>query len=247
MLGDEGHREMVDQLEQLTAKLEKPSAIIVISAHWEENRPTITAALNPALIYDYYGFPAESYDIEYPATGEPNLAQLISDRLNEAGFNAVLDQQRGFDHGLFVPLKIMYRQADIPCLQLSILKSLDAAEHIKLGKALAGLPYENLLVIGSGFSFHNMEAFFSPDTDQSRLMNESFESWLIETCSNQLIDEQERIHRLENWEMAPAARYCHPREEHLLPLHVCYGLASGACTEVMTLKILGKNASMYLW
>jgi len=240
LLGDEGHREMVDQLEQLTAKLEKPSAIIVISAHWEENRPTITAALNPALIYDYYGFPAESYDIEYPATGEPNLAQLISDRLNEAGFNAVLDQQRGFDHGLFVPLKIMYRQADIPCLQLSILKSLDAAEHI-------GLPYENLLVIGSGFSFHNMEAFFSPDTDQSRLMNESFESWLIETCSNQLIDEQERIHRLENWEMAPAARYCHPREEHLLPLHVCYGLASGACTEVMTLKILGKNASMYLW
>ena len=178
LLGDEGHREMVDQLEQLTAKLEKPSAIIVISAHWEENRPTITAALNPALIYDYYGFPAESYDIEYPATGEPNLAQLISDRLNEAGFNAVLDQQRGFDHGLFVPLKIMYRQADIPCLQLSILKSLDAAEHIKLGKALAGLPYENLLVIGSGFSFHNMEAFFSPDTDQSRLMNESFDSIL---------------------------------------------------------------------
>lgn len=247
LLGDEGHREMVEQLEQLATRLAKPSAIIVISAHWEESRPTITGALNPALIYDYYGFPAESYDIKYPATGEPTLAQLISAQLKEAGFNAVLDVLRGFDHGLFVPLKIMYPQADIPCLQLSLLKSLDAAEHIKMGEALASLPYDNLLVIGSGFSFHNMKAFFSPDTDQSRLMNESFESWLIETCSSQLIDEKERTRRLENWEIAPAARYCHPREEHLLPLHVCYGLASRACTEVMTLKILGKNASMYLW
>lgn len=247
LLGDEGHREMVDQLEQLATRLVKPSAIIVISAHWEESRPTITGAMNPALIYDYYGFPAESYDIEYPATGEPSLAQLISTRLIEAGFNAVLDGQRGFDHGLFVPLKIMYPQADIPCLQLSMLKSLDASEHIRMGEALAELPADNLLVIGSGFSFHNMKAFFSDETDESRLMNESFEKWLIDTCSSHHIDENERKHRLENWEMAPAARYCHPREEHLLPLHVCYGMARRASTEVISLKILGKYASMYLW
>ena len=159
----------------------------------------------------------------------------------------MLDGQRGFDHGLFVPLKIMYPQADIPCLQLSMLKSLDAAEHIRMGEALADLPADNLLVIGSGFSFHNMKAFFSDETDESRLMNESFEKWLIDTCSSHHIDENERKHRLENWEMAPAARYCHPREEHLLPLHVCYGMARRASTEVISLKILGKYASMYLW
>jgi len=141
----------------------------------------------------------------------------------------------------------MYPEADVPCIQLSLVKSFDPKVHIKIGEALSGLEYENLLVIGSGFSFHNMKAFFAPSTTETKSMNETFEQWLIETCSNPKIDEIERTNRLVNWQNAPSARYCHPREEHLLPLHVGYGVAKRACREFFDLNILGKKASVYLW
>jgi aromatic ring-opening dioxygenase catalytic subunit (LigB family) len=96
-------------------------------------------------------------------------------------------------------------------------------------------------------SFHNLNAFFAPETSDSKAMNESFEQWLIDTCSNLNIDEKERTQRLENWEQAPFARYCHPREEHLLPLHVCYGVAQTACSEYFELSIINKKSSVYLW
>lgn len=146
-----------------------------------------------------------------------------------------------FDHGLFVPLTIMYPDADIPCVQLSLLNTLVPAEHIKIGQALQTLDYDNLLVIGSGFSFHNMKAFFAPDTSESKPMNESFKNWLFTTCSSSEIDEEHRSQRLAQWTDAPAARFCHPREEHLLPLHVCYGLAGRHCSESFQLRILNKN------
>lgn len=252
LLGDEGHREMVDNLKSISRTIEKPSAIVVISAHWEEQKPTITSGASPSLIYDYYGFPEESYDITYPAAGEPELASQVYFNLKEHGFDAQLDEQRGFDHGLFVPLKIMYPAADIPCIQISLLSSLDPMQHIQMGKALGKLSTGELrdrgmLIIGSGFSFHNMRAFFSPSTPESHQKNLSFESWLIETCSNRNIDENERTQRLANWEQAPFARYCHPREEHLLPLHVCYGVTGRACSQVFELNIIGKKASAYLW
>ena len=158
VLGDESHKEMIAFLKHLPAHLEQPSAIIVISAHWEEDRPTITSGVAPALIYDYYGFPKEAYDIEYPAPGEPLLAQKIFDLLEEQGIEAVLADQRGFDHGVFVPLKLMYPEADIPCVQVSLVRGLEPAEHIRLGKALTGLREEPVLIIGSGFSFHNLNA-----------------------------------------------------------------------------------------
>ncbi|MBF0378942.1 MAG: dioxygenase [Desulfamplus sp.] len=247
LLGDEGHSDMVKNLKFLASKLEKPSAILVISAHWEERIPTITSSANPSLIYDYYGFPEESYSIQYPCHGEPLLAKKIEELLNKAGIKNQLDKQRGFDHGLFVPLKIMYPKADIPCIQLSLLKSLNPTEHIKIGSVLSDIEYDNLLIIGSGFSFHNMRAFFEKETIKSRTMNEEFEQWLIETCSSSDINEAERVSRFENWENAPYARYCHPREEHLLPLHVCYGFTQSACTEYFELKILNKKSSLYLW
>lgn len=247
LLGDAGHRKMVDTLQAVAATLNKPSAIIVFSAHWEERKATITSGAHPALIYDYYGFPEESYDIEYPAPGHPELARKVFSRLKDNYIDAVLDDNRGFDHGLFIPLKIMYPQADISCIQVSLVKGLDPMTHINIGEALAGLELETLLVIGSGFSFHNMKAFFTPDTNESQAQNASFEDWLIDTCSNPDLDENERTSRLVNWEKTPAARYCHPREEHLLPLHVCYGLAKRPCREVFELTILGKKASMYLW
>jgi len=124
LLGDEAHQEMVDSLKNLATILAKPSAIIVISAHWEENKPTITSGTNPSLIYDYYGFPKESYEIQYPAPGEPRLAHKMFDLLNKRGIETLLDEQRGFDHGVFVPLKIMFPEADIPCVQLSLVNNL---------------------------------------------------------------------------------------------------------------------------
>jgi len=247
LLGDEDHQEMVNNLKVIVTKIKKPSAVIVVSAHWEEKVPTITSGANPSLIYDYYGFPKEAYDVEYPCSGEPFLADQVTTLLSSAGIKYRLDKQRGFDHGLFVPLKIMYPEADIPCIQLSLVQDLNPAEHIRIGKALSSIKNDDLLIIGSGFSFHNMKAFFSTETNDSKKMNETFEQWLIDTCSNPDIEEAERVQRLENWEQAPFARYCHPREEHLLPLHICYGVVQTECSEYFELSILNRKSSVYLW
>jgi len=247
LLGDDAHEEMVGCLKSITAMTGRPSAIIVVSAHWEENRPAITYGNNPPLIYDYRGFPEEAYKITYPCPGQPLLAHRIATILAEAGIDARLDETRGFDHGLFVPLKIMYPDADIPCVQISLVNSLDAAEHVRIGRALQGLDDHSLLVIGSGFSFHNMKAFFTPEDAAAKAKNESFEAWLLNTCCSTELGEQERMQRLVNWEAAPFARYCHPREEHLLPLHVCYGFSGSAATKSFELRILDRKSSMYLW
>ncbi|MBL4820566.1 MAG: dioxygenase [Gammaproteobacteria bacterium] len=247
LLGDEGHTQMIACLQKITAKIKKPSSIIIVSAHWEENLPTITSGANPALIYDYYGFPEESYNISYPCPGEPLLADKIHNLLENANIASKLDDQRGFDHGMFVPLKIMYPNADIPCVQLSLVNHLDPAEHIKIGQTLRDLDHENTLLIGSGLSFHNMGSFFAPDTSELKTMNESFEQWLLNCCSIPDIDEEERVQKLIQWEKAPFARFCHPTEEHLMPLHVCYGLAGTRCTESFELRILNKKTSMYYW
>jgi 4,5-DOPA dioxygenase extradiol len=247
LLGDQGHMEMVACLRNIASTIKKPSAIIVVSAHWEEKIATITANATSSLIYDYYGFPEESYHIEYACPGEPKLANLLSNAFSHAGIISKLDTERGLDHGVFVPLKIMYPDADIPCIQLSLVSSLDPNAHIQIGQALNRLEYDNLLVIGSGFSFHNMQAFFAPETNQTTMMNVAFEDWLLQTCASTDINEEERTQRLIHWANAPYARFCHPREEHLLPLHVCYGVAQSACSESYSLTILNKKSSMYLW
>ncbi|EXJ16497.1 DODA-type extradiol aromatic ring-opening family dioxygenase [Imhoffiella purpurea] len=247
LLGDRAHEEMVDCLKHIAAKYPKPSAIVLVSAHWEEKIPTITSGSRPDLIYDYYGFPEESYEIQYPCPGEPRLAEKIHGLLDRAGIASRLDAKRGFDHGLFVPLKLMYPEADIPCVQLSLASSLDPALHIAMGRALRGLEDDGLLVVGSGFSFHNMRAFFGQETTESAAMNAAFEEWLLETCSSPDLDEEERERRLIQWAEAPSARYCHPREEHLLPLQFCYGWAQTRCSEAFELRIMGKKSSMYLW
>ena len=246
ILGDPGHAAMVAFMQELPKNLRKPEAVLVISAHWEEQAATLLSAPNPPLFYDYYGFPAEAYDLTYPAPGNPGLAKRIASLLEQASIPARLDDQRGFDHGVFIPLKLMYPAADLPCLQLSLLRGLDPAAHLALGKALRPLLEENLLVIGSGFSFHNMGAFqwggpAKPDTG-----NDAFQDWLIETCTAPLPGD-EREQRLLEWDKAPAARYCHPREEHLLPLHVCQGMAGVPGEVVFDGLILGKRAVAFLW
>jgi 4,5-DOPA dioxygenase extradiol len=139
LLGDKDHQEMIDFLKEISPSLGNPSAILVISAHWEAEKATITSGRSPPLIYDYYGFPEEAYKIEYPAPGAPLLAEQVFHLLQESDVDARLDNQRGFDHGLFVPLKIMFPDATIPCVQLSLIHHLQPEAHIKLGKALGSV------------------------------------------------------------------------------------------------------------
>lgn len=247
LLGDPRHSEMIDLLSHLSERLPKPSAILVVSAHWEEEMPVITGAGSPELIYDYYGFPEESYSITYPAPGHPELAGKIRESLSARTIEAKIAPDRGFDHGLFIPLKIMYPDALIPCVQVSLVKGLDPMAHLCLGRALKNIDHEGLLIIGSGFSFHNIRAFFTPPTPESQAENEAFETWLMETCANDKLTEDEREKCLLEWELAPGARYCHPREEHLMPLHVCCGAAGRAASEVFTFQIMDRKASAYLW
>jgi 4,5-DOPA dioxygenase extradiol len=247
LLGHGGHREMIDFLESLAPKLGKPSAILVISAHWEENKPTITSGKTPSLLYDYNGFPKESYEIEYPAPGNPALSHNIYRLFQENGIDAKLDAHRGFDHGLFIPLKIIFPNANIPCVQLSLVNSLDPGFHIQVGRALSKLSGDNVLVMGSGFSFHNIKAFTFRGPGVSDLKNESFQQWLIDTCTNMDMSEKTREKRLIDWADAPYARYCHPREEHLLPLHICCGLSGAAAKLVFDGEIMGKKSSAFLW
>jgi len=247
LLGDVGHREMIENLGNIASTIREPSGIVVVSAHWEESEATITAHPEPPIIYDYYGFPPESYSLEYPAPGDPGLAARLVDTLAEKDIAARLDHVRGFDHGLYIPLLLMYPEADIPCVQLSLLSDLEPEKHIRIGEALSNLARDNIMVLGSGFSFHNLKVLLGGDSSGPDLQNEAFESWLIDTCTSSEIDESTRAQRLINWERAPAARYCHPREEHLLPLHVCYGVTRSACIGHAELTIMGKKSSTYFW
>ena len=246
ILGDPSHQAMIDFMTRLPTQLRKPEAILVISAHWEESAATLMGAQNPAMFYDYYGFPDKAYEITYPAPGSPALANRVMGLLKENDIPARIDPQRGFDHGLFIPLKLMYPRADIPSLQLSLLRGLNPIAHLGLGKALRGLMQENILVVGSGFSFHNLRAFSWQGNGAADPANDAFQNWLVEVCTAPM-PQTEREQRLIEWEKAPSARYCHPREEHLLPLHVCQAMAEKPAKLVFDDKILGKRAVAFLW
>jgi 4,5-DOPA dioxygenase extradiol len=199
----------------------KPKAIVVLSAHWEANPIQISnyMAQNPVpLLYDYGGFPSETYQYQYPAVGNAELSHRIQGLLEKAGIPSKLESSRGFDHGVFVPLMLMYPKADIPVVAVSLSSSLDAATNMAIGRALAPLrENEEVLLLGSGYTFHNMSAIFHP-TNQSRQASQDFNSWLEETLVSSSMTPSERYEKLLNWSKAPGARICHPREEHLLPL-----------------------------
>lgn len=246
LLGDEGHAAMVRFLTDITPRLGIPESILVISAHWEELNPMATTGKQPGMIYDYAGFPPESYQISYSAPGNPVLAEQIVNRIKDSGLTAWRHSQRGYDHGLYVPLMIMVPQADIPCVQLSLMGSLDPESHVKIGMALDAIRQQNIWVLGSGFSFHNLRALLSADHTDLDPQNEAFQDWLVETVTTDMV-EKERRQRLIEWEAAPFARYCHPREEHLLPLHVCYGIAQTKAEKVFDDKVMGKRSIAFLW
>lgn len=195
-----------------------PKAVLVISAHWEADVPTVMTAAHPPLFYDYYGFPPESYKITWPAPGHPAVAARVAALLQKAGFKTDDDAERGFDHGTFVPLKLMYPDAHVPTVQLSLKRGLDPQEHLAMGKALAPLRDEGVFIVGSGMTYHNLRAF-GPAHKQ---VSETFDAWLQHTVTSPA---KERNEGLTNWGSAPAARQAHPREEHLIPLMVIAGAA----------------------
>lgn len=198
---------------------QRPKAIVLISGHWVEQTVKVTSAAKPELIYDYRGFPAHTYELTYPAPGEPELAARIAGLLGGAGLLALQDRQRGYDHGVFIPLKLMFPDADIPVVQLSLRRDLNARAHLDIGRAIAPLRDQGVLIIGSGMSFHNMSGYgdprFAPISDQ-------FDDWLQQTVS---ASSAQRDSALQHWAQAPSARLCHPMgaEEHLLPLLVAAG------------------------
>jgi aromatic ring-opening dioxygenase catalytic subunit (LigB family) len=196
-----------------------PRALLVVSAHWEAPVPTVMTSPRPPILYDYYGFPPESYQITWPAPGSPELAARVRSALDDAGIANAADDTRGFDHGTFIPLKLTYPDAEVPAIQLSLRTGLDPSEHIAIGRALMPLRDEGIFIIASGMTFHNLRAFRNP---RAAPVSEAFDDWLRESMTREA---DERNQRLEQWMSAPAARAAHPREEHLLPLMVASGAA----------------------
>lgn len=198
----------------------RPRALLVISAHWEADPVRINGSPQPELIYDYYGFPPHTYELRYPAPGDPALAARIAGSLHAAGIAAAVDPAHGLDHGVFIPGLLIHPPADIPVVQISLHPGLDPAFHLALGAALAPLRREGVLILGSGMSYHNMAILMRQP--QRNPAGEAFDAWLAESCALPRI---ERDSRLAHWAEAPGAREAHPREEHLLPLHVVAGAA----------------------
>lgn len=209
---------MAQFLHDLPATLPmRPRAILIVSGHWETPGFMLTANPRPPLLFDYYGFPAHTYQLRYDAPGEPQVAQRAAQLLRDAGFSAALDTQRGLDHGVFVPLKVMYPEADIPVVELSLERGLDAEPHLEAGRALAPLRDEGVLLLSAGMSFHNLRALGDP---RASIPSQQFDAWLGKAIS---LAGDERNAQLLGWEQAPSARICHPRAEHLLPLMVAAG------------------------
>ena len=214
------------QFDQLEASLQAiareigdgPRAILAVSGHWEEDRFTVQASPHPGMVYDYGGFPPETYQITYPSPGAPDVANRVRDLLTQAGIDAGLDAQRGYDHGVFAPLKAMYPDANVPVLQLSLKRGLDPDAHLAAGRALVPLRDEGVVILGSGLSWHNL-GMFGP---RARESSQAFDAWLDETLAQ---PPDERTRRLIAWEQAPAARQSHPDADHLLPLMVAVGAA----------------------
>ena len=217
-------RHQFDRLEASLADIAreagKPRAVLVISGHWEADRPTVQSGAQPGMVYDYSGFPPHTYSIRYASPGSPGVAERVRELLEQAGIPAALDPQRGYDHGTFAPLQAMYPQADVPVVQLSLKHGYDPEEHLAIGRAIAPLRDEGVLIVGSGLSFHNLRMWGAA----AKAPSEAFDAWLDAALA---AAPDERSQRLRDWESAPSARLAHPEEDHFVPLMVAVGAAEG--------------------
>ena len=217
-----------DFLSGLGAGLGRPKAIVAVSAHWETAAPRASIVGRPPTIHDFGGFPDELYQVQYPAPGAPDAARRAVDLLSKAGIAAVTDPGRGLDHGAWVPLSLMYPKADVPVAQLSIQTPLGPAHHVAVGRALAPLREEDVLVLASGSATHNLYTMERGAHDAPPQWAVEFDDWLA--ASLEAGDEEALVNYRRQ---APYAREAHPRDEHLLPVFVAFGAggpgAKGRC------------------
>ncbi len=204
---------------------EKPKAILIISGHWTEPVPTIYSPTESKLLFDYHGFPEHTYQLKYPVATDRGVASETKRLLAAAGFGMAgggipENTDRGYDHGVFIPLMVAYPEADVPLVQLSLVEGYDPATHLKMGQALAPLREQGVLIVASGMSYHNLRRFFSPTGNEAAAQ---FDVWLNDAVTTP--DVREREEELLKWRSAPSAVESHPEDEHLLPLLVAAGAA----------------------
>ena len=216
----DGMAQLEESLRNLPGELpEAPKAILMISAHWEAATFTVQTNPKPPMIYDFGGFPEHTYRIQYPASGSPALAARVVELLTGAGIPVAEDGDRGYDHGMYAAMAPAWPDADVPVVQLSVDERFDPDEHLAVGRALAPLRDEGVLILGSGATFHNFGLIGRGGTAPSR----EFDEWLGAT----LIDRapSERTALLRRWDDAPSGRAANPQEDHLIPLMVVVGAA----------------------
>ncbi|CAF0889462.1 unnamed protein product [Rotaria sordida] len=224
------------QLSEQLALPSLPKAILIITAHWETSNAVHISAQekHTELLYDYYNFPPEAYKLQYNPLGDIDLSKRVKQLLEQAGISAKLDDKRNFDHGVFIPLKLIYPDANIPVVSMSVLESLSPAQHLAIGKALEPLRKEQILIIGSGSSVHGFQA---TETQVNEFMNE-----LTKVLTQ--YDEHDREKVLLNWDkVLPYARTNHPREEHFIPLHVIVGAAGSDRGQLLNPTVTSAQAS----
>lgn len=225
LLGDKDHAGLTTFLKDEVQKhvnLKDLKAIILVTAHWEEDEVTISSDKHHELYFDYYGFPPESYKYKYDAPGDPETAELIHDALKKAGIPTKLDPKRGWDHGVFVPMMLINPAADIPIIQVSVLNNQDPELHYKLGEVLKQFRKEGIAVFGSGMSYHNMREFMS-SRYKNEVVNKEFDNYLYKVCTEE--NEKDRKKGLLSWRKELGANEAHPMRaaEHFMPLIVIAG------------------------
>ncbi|CAL1392325.1 unnamed protein product [Linum trigynum] len=213
-------RHFLKSWEQKVYQKEKPQAILIISAHWDTKLPSVNVVDRNDTIHDFYGFPKQMYELRYTPPGAPRLAKRVKELLMGSGFDEVVeDKKRGVDHGAWVPLMLMYPEADIPVCQLSVQSDRDGTYHYNMGKALAPLRQEGVLIIGSGSATHNLRALGSSDSSVAPWAQQ-FDTWLKDSLV------EGRYEDVNHYEVkAPHAKKAHPWPEHFFPLHVAMGAA----------------------
>jgi 4,5-DOPA dioxygenase extradiol len=233
----------VDFLSDFGRRLGRPKAVLCVSAHWETDAPAVSAAERPETIHDFYGFPRELYALRYAAPGAPDLAMRTKTALDRAGIDCAIDPQRGLDHGAWVPMRLMYPQADVPVLQLSVQPHRDPAHHLAVGRALAPLRDEGVLVLGSGSAIHNLRAL-RWGGDRPDAWATGFADWLDGKVAEGAVDDL--IHYRDR---GPGGVMAHPTDEHFLPLFAAMGAGGAAAGRRLHASFSHGNLGMhaYAW
>ncbi|KAF2196314.1 Extradiol aromatic ring-opening dioxygenase [Delitschia confertaspora ATCC 74209] len=256
VLGDPSHAAIVKSLKTRVPEIlklgtpEQPQAIVLVTAHWSTQKPTISSAGKHDMLYDYYGFPEESYQLKYDAPGSPEVAGKVESALKEAGLEPNKDSSRGWDHGVFIPMILIHPQATVPIVQLSVLDSEDPKTHFKLGRALSTLRSQNIAIIGSGFaSMHNLRLMFNGATQSHsfKSLNEEWSKAVTDAAQTESSEDREK--KFNTWRKWPGAYEMHPKggAEHFLPLIVCAGAGREHKAKAYKDEFMGLNMWSYYW